>query len=308
MTISPPQGPIRGVWTAALTPLETDGHVAHDLLAKHCRDLLSRGCAGITLFGTTGEGQSFSVAERRDTLERLLAAGISPAQVIVGTGSAALPDTADLTRHAAGLGVAGALVLPPFFWRDATEDGVYVAYTKLIELLGDVKTRMFLYHIPQVAGVAVPPAVVGRLAAAYPGLVAGVKDSSGNWENTMALLKLGAGLSILVGHEPYLPRALKAGAVGTICGLGNYRPELIRSLHDSAGKPEEVRLVAVVNKLVDLVTGVPFVPAIKALMAAETGEARWLNVRAPLLQPVEAESRRLLAVARSFDAQAKAAA
>jgi 4-hydroxy-tetrahydrodipicolinate synthase len=308
MTASSSQVPLHGVWSAALTPLEADGRIAHDLFVTHCRDLVARGCVGVAIFGTTGEGQSFSVTERKDALERLLAAGISPNQITVGTGCAALPDTAELTRHAAGLGVAGVLTLPPFFWRDPGEDGVYAAYAKLIELLGAVKTRIILYHIPQVTGVAVPPAVVGRLARAFPGVIAGVKDSSGDWDNTVALLKTAPGLSILVGHEPYLPRALTAGAVGTICGLGNYRPELIRRLHDSAGKPEESRLVEVVNKLVGLVTGVPFVPAIKSLMAAGTGEARWLNVRAPLLPPSEAERRRLVAAAHSFDAEAKAAA
>ena len=308
MTASSSQAPFRGVWPAALTPLEADGRIAHELFARHCRDMFARGCAGTAIFGTTGEGQSFTVAERKEALERLLAAGISPGQVAVGTGCAALPDTAELTRHAANLGVAGVLALPPFFWREPGDDGVYAAYAKLIELIGTAKTKVILYHIPQVTGVPVPPAVVGRLAAAFPGVIAGVKDSSGDWDNTVALLKLGAGLSILVGHEPYLPRALKAGAVGTICGLGNYRPELIRRLHDSAGKPEEARLVDVVNKLVALVTGVPFVPAIKSLMAAESGEGRWLNVRAPLLPTAEAEKRRLLAAARSFDAEAKAAA
>ena len=307
MTQASSQAPIRGVWSASLTPLESDGRIAHDLLAKHCRDLFARGCAGITLFGTTGEGQSFSVAERKDALERLLAAGISPAQVTVGTGCAALPDTAELTRHAAGLGVAGVLALPPFFWREPGDEGVYAAFAKLVELIGGTKTRLLLYHIPQVTGVPVPPAVVARLAKEFPGLVAGVKDSSGNWDNTVALLKI-PGLTILVGHEPYLPRAIKAGAAGTICGLGNYRPELIRRLHDSAGKAEEGRLVEVVNKLVQLVTGVPFVPAIKTLMAAESGEQRWLNVRAPLLAPPEAERRRLISAAQSFDAEAKAAA
>jgi 4-hydroxy-tetrahydrodipicolinate synthase len=308
MIRSSARAPIRGVWSAVLTPLESDGRIAHDLLARHCCDLLARGCAGVTLFGTTGEGQSLSVAERKEALERLLAAGLAPAQVTVGTGCAALPDTAELTRHAAGLGVAAALVLPPFFWREPGDEGVHAAFAALIECLGDTRIPLILYHIPQVTGVPVPPAVVGRLARAFPGIVAGVKDSSGDWDNTVALLAAAPGLAILVGHEPYLPRALAAGAVGTICGLGNVRPELIRRLHDSTGTADESRLVAVVDKLADLVTGVPFVPAIKALMAAETGEARWLNVRPPLLVPGEAERRRLIAAARSFDAAAKAAA
>jgi len=308
MTVSSTQAPILGVWPAALTPLETDGRIAHDLLARHCRAMFAGGCAGAAIFGTSGEGQSFSVAERKEALERLLAAGISPDQIIVGTGCAALPDTAELTRHAAGLGVAGVLALPPFFWRQPGDDGVYAAYAKLVELLGNVKTRIILYHIPQVTDVPVPPSVVGRLAKAFPGVIAGVKDSSGDWDNTAALLKIGLGLTILVGHEPPLPRALKAGAAGTICGLGNYRPELLRRLNDSAGKPEERGLVEVIGKLAALVTDVPFVPAIKSLMAADSGDLRWLNVRAPLIPPSEAERKRLLAAARAFDAEAKAAA
>jgi len=308
MNASPSQTAIRGVWPAALTPLEADGRIAHDLFAKHCRTMFAGGCAGTAIFGTTGEGQSFSVAERKEALERLLAAGIPPAQIVVGTGCAALPDTAELTRHAAELGVAGVLALPPFFWRQPGDDGVYAAYAKLVELLAGVKTRIILYHIPQVTGVPVPPAVVGRLAKQFPGVIAGVKDSSGDWENTAALLKIARDLTILVGHEPFLPRALKAGAAGTICGLGNYRPALLRRLNDSAGRPEEARLVDVIGKLAALVTDVPFVPAMKALMAAESGEARWLNVRTPLLPPSEAERSRLLAAARSFDAEAKAAA
>jgi 4-hydroxy-tetrahydrodipicolinate synthase len=301
------QAPLRGVWTAILTPLESDGRVAHDLLASHARDLFSRGIDGITLFGTTGEGQSFSVAERREALERLLAAGIAPARVTVGTGCAALPDTAELTRHAAGLGVAAVLALPPFFWHAPGDEGVYAAYARLIGLLGGTKVRLLVYHIPQVTGVPVPPSVVARLAAAFPDVVAGVKDSSGDWDNTAALLKISPRLAILVGHEPYLPRAVKSGAVGTICGLGNYRPELIRRLHDAAGRPEEAALVAVTEKLVALVTGVPFVPAIKSLMAEATGEPRWMNVREPLLPPAEAERRRLGAAAKAFDLEARAA-
>jgi 4-hydroxy-tetrahydrodipicolinate synthase len=301
------QAPLRGVWTAILTPQESDGRVAHDLLASHASDLFARGIDGITLFGTTGEGQSFSVAERKEALERLLKAGIAPSKVTVGTGCAALPDTAELTRHAAGLGVAGVLALPPFFWHEPGDDGVFAAYARLIALLGGARVRLLIYHIPQVTRVPVPPAVVARLASAFPGVVAGIKDSSGDWDNTAALLKISPRIAVFVGHEPFLPRAIKAGAVGTICGLGNYKPELIRRLHDAAGKPHEAGLIAVVDKLVDLVTGVPFVPAIKSLMAEATGEPRWMHVREPLLQPAEAERRRLGAAAKAFDLAAKAA-
>ena len=308
MTTSSAQAPLRGVWTAILTPLEADGRIAYDLLAAHCRSLFAKGVDGVTLFGTTGEGQSFSVAERKEALEQLLAAGIPAARVTVGTGCSALAETAELSRHAAAFGVAGVLVLPPFFFKGLSDEGVYDAFARLCEMLKGVRTRMILYHIPQVSAVAVSPAVVARLAKSFPGLIGGVKDSSGDWENTALLLKLAPDLAIMVGHEPYLPRLLKAGGVGTICGIANYRPDLIRRLFDAAGKPEEAGLVSVVEKVCNLVTDVPFVPALKALMVEQTGEKRWLNVRAPLTIPDAAEQRRLISAAKTLEAEVQAAA
>ena len=308
MTRPPTLPPLRGVWTAVLTPLEVDGRVAYDVLVAHCQSLFARGIDGVTLFGTTGEGQSFTVIERRQALEQLLAAGIPTDRVIVGTGCAALAETAELSRHAAAFGVAGILALPPFFFKSLSDDGVYAAFASLCDMLKGVRTQMILYHIPQVSAVAVAPAVVARLARSYPGLIAGVKDSSGDWENTASLLKLTPDLAIMVGHEPYLPRLLKAGGVGTICGIANYRPDLIRRLYDSAGKPEETTLVSVVEKVCSLVTGVPFVPALKALMAEQTGEKRWLNVRPPLTIPDVAELQRLVSAAKTLDGEVQAAA
>ncbi len=298
---------LRGVWTAIMTPLESDGRIAHDLLSAHCRWLFSKGVDGVTLFGTSGEGQSFSMDERREALEQLLASGIPAAKVTVGTATAALAETAALTRHAAALGVAGALVLPPFFFKGVSDDGVYDSFAKLCDMLKGVKTRLVLYHIPQVSAVNVAPKVVARLAKAYPDLIAGVKDSSGDWDNTAEMLKLSPQLAIMVGHEPYIPLLLRSGGVGTICGVANVRPDLIRRLHDSAGKPNEAALVDAVTKICTLVTDVPFVPAIKALIADQSGDKRWLNVRPPLVAASEAECRRLVAAVKALDAGALAA-
>ena len=307
MTTSSARPPLRGVWTALMTPLESNDRIAYDLLVAHCRNLFDKGVDGVTLFGTSGEGQSFSIDERRQALEQLLASGIPASRVTVGTATSALPETAALTRHAAALGIAGVLVLPPFFFKGLSDDGVYAAFAKLCDMLKGIDTRIILYHIPQVSAVAVSPTVVARLVKAYPGLIAGVKDSSGDWQNTAEMLKLTPGLAIMVGHEPFIPRLLKAGGVGTICGVANVRPALIRQLYDATGKPEEAGLVEAVTKICTLVTDVPFVPAIKAMLAEQTGDRRWLNVRPPLVAASEAEQRRLVAAAKALGPAALAA-
>ena len=197
--------PVRGLWCATLTPLDASGGVDHGLLVAHARSLLAQGVDGVAPFGTTGEGQSFSMAERIAGIEALLAAGIGPERVVAATGCAALPETVALTRHGARAGCAACLVLPPFFWKDATDDGLFTWYAKVIDAVGDPSLRIYLYHIPQVSGTPLSVDLVERLAGAFPGVIAGVKDSAGDWSNTAALLARVPQLAILVGHEPHLP-------------------------------------------------------------------------------------------------------
>src|SRR5690348_11047612 len=180
--------PLRGVWCATLTPLASDRRPDHERLAAHVRRIFAAGVDGIALFGTTGEGQSFSTAERRAGLEALLAAGIDPARVLAGTGCAALPETIELTRHAVTCGCAGALVLPPFFFKDVSPEGVYASYARIADEVADARLRLYLYHIPQVTGVPITDEAIARLERAYPTLVAGVKDSECNLEHSLRLL------------------------------------------------------------------------------------------------------------------------
>src|SRR5262249_15122841 len=162
---------IRGVWCATLTPLDANGRFDHQRLIAHTQQLFDVGGDGIAPFGTMGEVQSFALAERRAGLERIIAAGIAPHRILAATGCAALPGTVELTRHAVEAGCAGALVLPPFFWKDATDDGLYAYYATLIDRVGDSSLRMYLYHIPQVTAVPITAALIERLRAAYPGIV-----------------------------------------------------------------------------------------------------------------------------------------
>ena len=280
----------RGVWCATLTPIGADGAPDHDRLADHVRRIFAAGVAGVALFGTTGEGQSFSVAERRSGLERLIAAGIEPARILAGTGCAALPETIELTRHAVECGCAGALVLPPFFFKDIGPGGIYESFARIAEGVADDRLRLFLYHIPQVTGVPVHHEAIRRLVQAYPTLIAGVKDSEGNIEHTLRLLGAFPQLAIFVGHEPHLPAALAAGGVGTICGMANLYPRLILRLFERASDPVHRDDLASVERFIGALDAYPLFPAFKALQAELTGDAAWNALRLPLL-PLEPRAR-----------------
>ena len=281
---------LRGVWCATLTPLGVDGRPDHARLAAHVGRIFAAGVDGIALFGTTGEGQSFSVAERRAGLEALLEAGIEPSRILAGTGCAALPETIELTRHAVMCGCAGALVLPPFFFKDVSPEGVYASYARIADEVADARLRLYLYHIPQVSGVAIPDETIARLARAYPTLIAGVKDSECNLAHSLRLLEAFPQLSIFVGFEPHLPAALAAGGAGTICGIANLYPRLIRRLFDHAGDASHRPDLAIVERFIAVLDAYPLFPAFKALQADLTGDAAWNALRPPLM-PLESATR-----------------
>jgi 4-hydroxy-tetrahydrodipicolinate synthase len=300
---------IRGVWCATLTPLDGNGAPDASRLAAHARRLFAAGVDGIAPFGTTGEGQSFSVRERRVGLEGVLTAGIAPSRVIAGTGCAALEDTIELTRHAVQAGCAGALVLPPFFFKGVSDEGVYASYARLIDGVGDARLRIYLYHIPQVTGVPIPHDVISRLTTTFPGVIAGVKDSAGNFSHTRTLLERFRTLSVFVGHEPHLPAALAAGGAGTICGIANVYPRLIRRIHDHPASPATKDDVAQVEAFIALFERFPVFAAFKALVAEVTQDPGWEALRVPLM-PLDRDTRRALlaSVARTGIAAEREAA
>ena len=281
---------ISGVWCATLTPVGPDGTVDHPRLIAHVRRLFASGVDGIALFGTTGEGQSFSAAERRAGLEALLDAGIDPERVLAGTGCAALPETVELTRHAVACGCAGALALPPFFFKDVSADGVYASFAQIVESVADERLRLYLYHIPQVSGVAIPHAAIARLKDAYPSAIAGIKDRQCDLEHSLGLLAAFPQLSIFVGFEPHLSAALAAGGAGTICGIANLYPKLIRRLFDRAAEPAHRQDLAIVERFIAALDTYPLFPAFKALQAELTGDPAWNALRLPLV-PLEAKAR-----------------
>ncbi|MEQ8968081.1 MAG: dihydrodipicolinate synthase family protein [Azospirillaceae bacterium] len=287
--------PRPAVLAALATPYDAAGAPDAALLARHGRRLLDAGLDGLVPFGTTGEGPMLTVAERKSVLEALLGEGVPADRLLVGTGSAAPGDIAELAAHATGLGVAGVLVMPPFFFTDVDAAGVEDSIAGVIRAVGDDRLRVVLYHIPQVAGVGVAPTVMHRLAAAFPGTIVGIKDSAGQRDATVRLCEGAGDLRVYVGAEPDVSAALGHGGAGAISGLANLAPGLIRDLVD---RPEDSGVQTRVGELVAAFDALPLIPAIKAALAECTGEPSWSRVRPPLraLEPARLETvRRVLA-------------
>ena len=296
--------PLRGVIAPTLTPFNDDLSIAEDLYLAHARRCLADGCVALAPFGTTSEAQSVGIEERMEMLEALAAAGIAPSKLIPGTGLTSLPDTLRLTRHAVGLGCAGVLVLPPFYYKDVPDDGLYDYYRRLIDGVGDARLRIYLYHIPQVAGVGLPVALVRRLHADFPNTIVGIKDSSGDWENTAALLGID-GLVVYPGSELPLMAALELGAMGSISATANINAagiaEVIR-LFDSGDRTAAAARHETVRKFRLTVQGYAPIPVMKRMMALASGDRRWANTRPPLLAASVEEGRALAEVlAGEFD-------
>lgn len=271
---------IEGLWVALPTPLRADGAVDHGLLARYSQSMLAGVCDGLVPFGTTGEGTSFSAAERLAAVEAMLDAGIAPDRIALGVGYPSVPDTVALTKGALGLGLRHVLILPPYFYRDAPATGLEDAFAAIIDAVGDARLRASLYNIPQVSGVAVPPQAVANLRARYGVQVAGVKDSSGEFAQFLAYRDAAPDVAITVGSEADIGRALQKGGAGTICGMVNLVPRLVQAMFtDLAAEAPMRRAVAQIEG--------QFIATMKSAIAAQTGEPGWARVRPPL-RPADA--------------------
>ena len=193
-----------GVLSPVVTPFKDDLSPDPELLIRQCKWLLSQN-VGLAVFGTNSEANSLSVSEKIMLLEHLVNAGVDPKRMMPGTGCCALPDTVELTRHAVQLGCAGTLMLPPFYYKGVSDDGLFRSYAEVIERTGDDRLRIYLYHIPPIAQVSISPDLVERLVTAYPDIVVGMKDSSGDWSNTRAVLQRKLDdFRMFVGSESFL--------------------------------------------------------------------------------------------------------
>ena len=287
---------ILGVLAPVVTPFKADLSPDPERLARQCRWLLSQD-VGLAVFGTNSEANSLSVDERIELLDRLVEAGIDPARMMPGTGCCALPDSVRLTAHAVKLGCAGALVLPPFYYKGVSDDGLFASFAEVIERVGDARLRVYLYHIPPVAQVPITLGLVERLLKAYPEQTAGLKDSSGDWNNTRSFLDAfaDAGFDVFAGAETFLLRNMRHGGRGCISATANVHPGPIARLHATWQSPDADAQQERLNEIRGVFQSFPMIPALKAAVAHYGGNASWATVRPPLTALTQEQKGQLIA-------------
>ena len=275
---------IRGVLSPVVTPFTADLAPDPGRFVRQCRWLLSQN-VGLAVFGTNSEANSLSVDERIELLDRVVGAGIDPARMMPGTGCCALTDSARLTAHAVKLGCAGVLMLPPFYYKGVSDDGLFRSFAEVIERVGEARLRVYLYHIPPVAQVAITRNLVERLLKVYPTQIAGMKDSSGDWNNTKAFLDAFArsGFDVFAGSETFLLQNMQNGGAGCISATANVHPGPIAKLYDTWPAADAAPQQARLDEIRGVFSKFPMISALKAAIAHYGGDAAWATVRPPLV-------------------------
>jgi 4-hydroxy-tetrahydrodipicolinate synthase len=302
----------RGILAPVVTPFRADLSPDVERYLRHCAWLLANGCSGLAVFGTNSEANSLSPEERMMLLEQLVHSGVAPSRLMPGTGCCALSDTVRLTAHAVALGCGGVLMLPPFYYKEVSEEGLYRSFSEVIERIGDARLRVYLYHIPPVALVGIPLGLVERLLKRYPGTVAGIKDSSGDWNNTRALLDAfrGSAFDVFAGSEAFLLQNMKAGGAGCITATGNVNPAAIDALYRGWEDANAQDLQSGISALRAVFARYPMIAALKAAIAHYSNDPGWAMLRPPLVELTASESRSFLQElqAHGFSMQGLAAA
>src|ERR1700730_6728186 len=286
--------PFAGVLVPVLTPFTPAGEPDAGRFVAFCRWLLDQGADGLAIFGTTSEANSMAAAERMALLDRLVASGVPAAKLMPGTGACSITEAATLIRHAVGHGCGGVLMLPPFYYKGMSDDGIYAFTAGVIDRVGSSALRRYLYHIPQQTVLGLSLDLVGRLIDAYPNTVVGLKDSSGDWNNTAALLERFPGFAVFPGSEVFLLDGLRKGGVGCITATGNVNLTGIRNVYQNWRTPQADALQAEITTVRKTIQAYPMVPALKRIVAHFHNDPVWAAVRPPMLLLSEDQSAALL--------------
>jgi 4-hydroxy-tetrahydrodipicolinate synthase len=287
-----PSKAIFGLSAALISPFAPDGSPDLVRLARHAGWVLANGCDSVTLFGTTGEGFSIAIRDRAAMLDAVTGTGIGSGRLNAGVTATAVADAAEQARLALDGGANGLLFAPPYYLKGLEEEGLYAWFSRAFEAIGVGLRGVILYHIPGQTAVPLSIDLAARLRRAFPEAITGIKDSSGDWATTEAFLDAHGDLAVLVGDERLLPRAMARGAQGSICGLANFAPGLLRPvIHDGADEPR-------LRPVVDLIVAHPVLPSVKALVAHRHGDAQYARTRPPL---VDLDADRAMRLAAAFD-------
>ena len=272
-----------GVFAASLTPFREDLTIDLKTMADHCHRLLANGCDGILICGTTGEASSLTVQERVEILDALLEDGIPPERLLVGTGSCALPDTVRLTRHAFDNGVCGVVILPPFYFKSVKDDGIFEGFRHVIEAVASDELQIYLYHIPQFTRLPFTVQLIERLIEHFPGNIAGIKDSSGDWEHMKYLCEKFPSLKIFSGSDKFLLDILQIGGSGTISATANLTGHLSAQVMEQWQGMGEAAMQDTVTAIRNFFEHFEMIPALKAYLAHQQAQSNWQFLRPPLM-------------------------
>ncbi len=271
-----------GVLVPALTPFKADLSPDAKRFTRLCKHLLAEGVNGLAVFGTTSEGNSLSVAERNHLLDHLVAEGVPAAKLLPGTGACALTDAVELTSHAMRISAGGVLVLPPFYYKNQSDDGFYAYFSEIIQRVANHRLKLYLYHFPQMSAAPISMDLIARLHKAYPETVIGLKDSSGNWDGTKQMIAEFPDMAIFPSSETLLLEGLCLGAAGCISATANIQASAIVRLIDAHGTPAAEQMHRVVSSVRKTFEVHPVIAALKAVIAHDTGDDAWLNTRPPV--------------------------
>jgi 4-hydroxy-tetrahydrodipicolinate synthase len=276
---------ITGVLSPVVTPFKADYSPDTERFVRQCKWLVANN-VGLAVFGTNSEANSLAAGERMELLEKLVEAGVDPARMMPGTGCCALTDSVRLTAHAVKLGCAGALMLPPFYYKGVSDEGLYRNYAEIVERVGDARLQIYLYHIPQVSQVPISLKLIERLLKAYPKNIAGTKDSSGDWNNTKATLDQFAkdGFDVFPGSETFLLAGMRNGGKGCISATANVNPVAIHKLYANWRSADADNLQAGLDQVRGIFQKYPMIPAMKRAIAHWSAHAGWATVRPPLVE------------------------
>ena len=274
-----------GVNAAVLTAMNADLSPDLDRMAAHAQWLLAHGCNGLGLMGTTGEANSFGLHERKQILEGLIARGIPAARMMPGTGCASLTDTVELTKHARDAGCPGVLMLPPFYYKNPSDDGLFAWFSEVINRVGG-GVKVYLYHFPQQSAVPFSLDLIGRLLEAFPDTIKGVKDSSGDYANMTAMVDAFAaqGFEVYTGSDEYLQRILAEGGAGCITAASNANCPFGGIVYAKRTGTEADQAQAVLTATRRAATSVPLIPGLREIIARSSGDDAWRNIRPPHLR------------------------
>ena len=271
-----------GVNVAVLTAMKPDLSIDLDLMAAHCTWLLSQGANGLGVLGTTGEANSIGISERIALMEGLAERGISPSLMLPGCGVPAIADTVFMARRAGELGCRGVLVLPPFFYKNPSEDGLFAYYSEVAQRVAG-SVALYFYHFPAQSAVPVTLPLIERLLKAHPGAFRGLKDSTGDWTQTKSYIDAFAkdGFEVYCGDDGALHQNLNAGGAGSISAASNVSVAENARVFANWNNPQGAEAQRTLSAMRAAVTSAPLIPGLKALVARHTGRSAWLNIRPP---------------------------